>query len=183
MNRTISRWTRRQPRAGGDEDATYLPKKKSRPDGTLRVSIWAGAGVTIRAASDRDVSYHPWRRSLLPPGVLSSARALRRAPARRRFAPRASSARARRRTAASRCSSVSVKPGQLDAYKETIEAHIVNCFANDRCMYFDYGVSDEEPDVVHLYETYEDQAALDEHNHPRTSRSTSQAEASSCRTT
>ena len=58
---------------------------------------------------------------------------------------------------------VSVKPGQLDAYKETIEAHIVNCFANDRCMYFDYGVSDEEPDVVHLYETYEDQAALDEH--------------------
>lgn len=94
----------------------------------------------------------------------SGSRALRRAPARRRFAPRASfRARAAADGRVSLFVKVSVKPGQLDAYKETIEAHIVNCFANDRCMYFDYGVSDEEPDVVHLYETYEDQAALDEH--------------------
>ena len=92
------------------------------------------------------------------------SRALRRAPARRRFAPRASfRARAAADGRVSLFVKVSVKPGQLDAYKETIEAHIVNCFANDRCMYFDYGVSTEEPDVVHLYETYEDQAALDEH--------------------
>ena len=49
---------------------------------------------------------------------------------------------------------VTVKDGQMDAYKEIIQRHISNCFAKDRCMYFDYGVSDD-PNVVMLYETYE----------------------------
>ena len=26
---------------------------------------------------------------------------------------------------------------------------------NDRCMYFDYGKSEDEPNKVYLYETYE----------------------------
>ena len=33
---------------------------------------------------------------------------------------------------------------------------------NDRCMYFDFGVNQDgsDPNVVYLYEVYEDEAAL-----------------------
>ena len=36
---------------------------------------------------------------------------------------------------------------------------------NDRCMYFDFGVNKDgsDPNVVYLYEVYEDEAALQEH--------------------
>ena len=34
---------------------------------------------------------------------------------------------------------------------------------NDRCMYFDYGISEDKPNVVNLYEVYEDEDALAEH--------------------
>lgn len=92
------------------------------------------------------------------------SRALRRAPARGRLAPRASlRARAAADGRVSLFVKVTVKSGQLDAYKRTIEAHIVNCFANDRCMYFDYGISEDKPNVVNLYEVYEDEDALAEH--------------------
>ena len=58
---------------------------------------------------------------------------------------------------------VKVKEGKMDAYRELIQRHISACFMNDRCMYFDYGVSDDEPGVVMLYEVYEDADALKEH--------------------
>jgi quinol monooxygenase YgiN len=58
---------------------------------------------------------------------------------------------------------VTVKDGCMAQYKEVIERHITNCFANDRCMYFDYGFSQEDANVVMLYETYEDALAMAEH--------------------
>ena len=51
----------------------------------------------------------------------------------------------------------------MDAYSELIERHISACFMKDRCMYFDYGVSDDEPGIVMLYEVYEDADAPLEH--------------------
>ena len=38
----------------------------------------------------------------------------------------------------------------MDAYRELIQRHISACFMKDRCMYFDYGVSDDEPGIVVL---------------------------------
>ena len=38
---------------------------------------------------------------------------------------------------------------------QLIRGHITKCFLHDRCMYFDYGFSDDEPNKVFLYETYE----------------------------
>lgn len=38
---------------------------------------------------------------------------------------------------------------------QLIKGHIAKCYMYDRCMYFDYGFSDDEPNKVFLYETYE----------------------------
>jgi hypothetical protein len=38
---------------------------------------------------------------------------------------------------------------------QLIKGHITECFMHDRCMYFDYGFSIDEPNKVFLYETYE----------------------------
>mmetsp|Transcript_21646 Transcript_21646/g.53476 ORF Transcript_21646/g.53476 Transcript_21646/m.53476 type:complete len:162 (-) Transcript_21646:149-634(-) len=58
---------------------------------------------------------------------------------------------------------VTVKAGKMEAYEKLIKGHITECFMHDRCMYFDYGFSIDEPNKVFLYETYEDEAALQEH--------------------
>ena len=51
----------------------------------------------------------------------------------------------------------------MKEYETLIRKHISLCFMNDRCMYFDYGISEDKPNVVNLYEVYEDEAALQEH--------------------
>ena len=51
----------------------------------------------------------------------------------------------------------------MKEYETLIRKHISLCFKNDRCMYFDYGISENKPNVVNLYEVYEDEDALAEH--------------------
>lgn len=90
---------------------------------------------------------------------------------------------------------VTVKSGKMEEYEKLIKRHsesvnqshrsfvspvkpdkrasltippsdaVTNCYMNDRCMYFDFGVNQDgsDPNVVYLYEVYEDEAALQEH--------------------
>tara|TARA_B100000475_G_scaffold24542_1_gene16760 strand:- start:1271 stop:1720 length:450 start_codon:yes stop_codon:yes gene_type:complete len=82
---------------------------------------------------------------------------------------------------------VTVKPGKIEEYESLIKSHsestkpqrsihlppdahlpetaVTNCYMNDRCMYFDFGINQDgsDPDTVYLYEVYEDEAALEEH--------------------
>ena len=51
----------------------------------------------------------------------------------------------------------------MKEYETLIRKHISLCFMNDRCMDFDYGFSEDKPNVVNLYEVYEDEDALAEH--------------------
>ena len=82
---------------------------------------------------------------------------------------------------------VNVKPGKMEEYESLIKSHsestkphrsihltpdahlpeteVTNCYMNDRCMYFDFGINQDgsDPNSVYLYEVYEDEAALEEH--------------------
>jgi quinol monooxygenase YgiN len=88
-----------------------------------------------------------------------------RAPARARgratrVATRVHASHANRRSLFVR---VPIQEGKMKEYETLIRKHISLCFMNDRCMYFDYGISEDKPNVVNLYEVYEDEDALAEH--------------------
>jgi quinol monooxygenase YgiN len=58
-----------------------------------------------------------------------------------------------------------VKPDKRASLTIPPSNAVTNCYMNDRCMYFDFGVNQDgsDPNVVYLYEVYEDEAALQEH--------------------
>lgn len=58
-----------------------------------------------------------------------------------------------------------VKPGKVNELLALLKAHIARTKDSEPgCVQFDVLVSDREPDTVHLYEVYADDAVFDIHN-------------------
>ncbi|WP_369989624.1 putative quinol monooxygenase [Pseudomonas xanthosomatis] len=59
-----------------------------------------------------------------------------------------------------------VKPGSADAFLTAIQANAAASVATEPgCLVFDVSQDREDPDVIYLYEIYQDDAAYEAHTH------------------